>query len=117
MRAVRRRQLALGRRALRPLPRWEALMAERALEFVGRRISDVARDLGMTEVAARDHFYHRGYRAPRGVLLKLDTAVETEDAIISRLNARGPVDPCWRCGAARGCVHRENIITNGERPC
>lgn len=76
------------------------------LNFVGKRVTDLAQLAGESEAATRGWLRSRGYTVHgNSVRLAAHPAV-TEGEIADRI-AMAPVSaPCWRCGARQGCSHR-----------
>lgn len=75
-------------------------------DYDGMRITEVARLLGVNVGAARQRIARLGYICGDSVIRRRRDPRDVQDEINARIAAAPPSDPCWRCGAARGCDHR-----------
>ncbi|SEM54772.1 hypothetical protein SAMN05192583_0584 [Sphingomonas gellani] len=78
-------------------------------ELVGRRVNDVAAMLGKSRSAAKAWLNQNGFRISDEIVRQPKSANELQHEIATRIAAAPPSAPCFLCGAARGCEHRERM--------
>lgn len=76
------------------------------VDYEGMRITEVASHLGVSVRVARQRVARLGFICGDSIVRRRRDPRELQDEIAARIAAAPPSAPCFRCGAVRGCDHR-----------
>lgn len=77
------------------------------MQFEGMKINDLAAIAGRSRGSVIHWLRDQGYRVADGRILKTPHPHEMQDEIARRQASAPYSAPCFKCGAARDCSHRE----------